>query len=124
MKLMRFTISPAMLLVVLTGFCFAQELKYLEYDTDQIAPSVYKARREKVMEQVGSDAIALFYSAPVRTRNNDVEYHYRQDDHLYYLTGFTEPNAVLLLVPKGVSVKSIEDTTEIVTVREILFVQR
>lgn len=101
----------------------AQDLRYIEYDTDLIAPSVYKARREKVMQEIGNDAVAFFYSAPIRNRNNDVDYPYRQDDNLYYLTGFTEPNAILVLVPRGVVVKDPDDTTRTMTVREVLFVQ-
>lgn len=107
----------------LTSILIAQDLKYIEYDTDLIAPSVYKARREKLMAQMGNDAVAVFYSAPERNRNNDVDYEFRQDDNFYYLTGFTEPNAILVLIPKGISVQSAEDTAKMVTVKEILFVQ-
>ena len=38
-------------------------------------------------------------SAPVRHRNGDIEYAYRQDSHFYYLSGFSEPDAVAVLVP-------------------------
>jgi Xaa-Pro aminopeptidase len=106
-----------------TVVSFAQDLRYIEYDHDLIAPSVYKARREKVMQEIGNDAVAIFYSAPIRNRNNDVDYPYRQDDNLYYLTGFPEPNAILVLVPRGVAVRSPDDTSKVISVREILFVQ-
>ena len=36
---------------------------------------------------------------PVRTRNNDVEYNYRPDSDFYYLTAFSEPEAVAVLLP-------------------------
>ena len=36
---------------------------------------------------MGRDAIAIIPSAPVRHRNSDVEYAYRQDSDFYYLTG-------------------------------------
>lgn len=101
----------------------AQDLKYIEYDTDLIPASVHKARRERLMTVIGNDAIAVFYAAPVRTRNADVEYQYRQDDNFLYLTGFPEPNAVLLLVPKGIQVRNPADPSATTTVREILFVQ-
>ncbi|MCI0706996.1 MAG: aminopeptidase P N-terminal domain-containing protein [Ignavibacteriae bacterium] len=121
-KLRTFSFTALVLLLFVVG-SVAQDVKYVEYDTDLIAPSVHKARREKVMAEIGNDALAVFYSAPVRNRNNDVDFQYRQDDNFYYLTGFTEPNAILLLVPKGVSVKSMEDTSKMVTVKEVLFVQ-
>ena len=101
----------------------AQDFGYIEYDTDLIKPEVYKARREKLMEKLGKETIAIFYAAPERNRNWDVDYQYRQDDNFYYLTGFTEPNSILLLLPGGSSVRSMEDTSKMVTVHEILFVQ-
>ncbi len=113
----------AVLSLFFVSLSFAQELKYIEYDADFIQPTVYKARREKLMQEIGTDAVALFYAAPVRNRNWDVDYLYRQDDNFYYLTGFTEPNAILVLAPRGVSVPSVEDSTKMVTVKEILFVQ-
>lgn len=102
---------------------FAQDLRYIEYDKDLLPPSFHKDRREKVMKEIGQDAVAILYSAPVRTRNGDVEYQYRQDDNLYYLTGFPEPNAILLLAPKGITVRDMADTSKSITVREILFTQ-
>ncbi len=43
------------------------------------------------------DGVAVIPSAPVTIRNNDVEHEYRQDSDFYYLTGFDEPDAVLIL---------------------------
>ncbi len=51
------------------------------------------------MRQMGRDSIAILPAAPVRHRNNDVEYAYRQDSDFYYLTGFGEPEAVAVLIP-------------------------
>jgi Xaa-Pro aminopeptidase len=56
-------------------------------------------RRRLLMRHMGRDAIAILPAAPVRTRNNDVEYHYRPDSDFYYLTSFTEPEAVAVLIP-------------------------
>lgn len=112
-----------LLLTTLLSFLVAQqnELKYLQYDTDLIPPSEYKARRDSVMSMIGPNAAAIFYSAPERMRNGDVNYLYRQADNFYYLTGFTEPNAILMLIPKGMSVRINDSTTQ--TVNEMLFVQ-
>jgi Xaa-Pro aminopeptidase len=41
--------------------------------------------------------VAVLPSAPVAIRNNDVEHEYRQDSDFYYLTGFVEPESVLVL---------------------------
>jgi len=51
------------------------------------------------MRLMGRDSIAILPAAPVRHRNSDVEYPYRQDSDFHYLTGFGEPEAVAVLVP-------------------------
>ena len=51
------------------------------------------------MRIMGRHSIAIVPAAPVRHRNNDVEYPYRQDSDFQYLTGFTEPESVAVLVP-------------------------
>ncbi len=51
------------------------------------------------MRMIGKDAIAVLPSAPVRHRNGDIAYAYRQDSQFYYLSGFPEPEAVAVLVP-------------------------
>ena len=43
------------------------------------------------------DGVAVFASAPLAVRNHDVEHPYRQDSDLYYLSGFDEPQSVLVL---------------------------
>lgn len=51
------------------------------------------------MRMMGKDAIAILPAAPVRHRNSDVEYAYRQDSNFHYLTAFPEPESVAVLVP-------------------------
>src|SRR5258707_7942497 len=59
----------------------------------------FTRRRRQFMRMIGRDAIAILPAAPVRHRNGDIEYAYRQDSHFHYLTGFPEPEAVAVLVP-------------------------
>lgn len=56
-------------------------------------------RRRQLMRIMGRGAIAIIPAAPVRIRNRDVDYPYRQDSDFQYLTGFPEPDAVAVLVP-------------------------
>jgi Xaa-Pro aminopeptidase len=59
---------------------------------------IFKRRRHKVM--AGLHQAALLVAAhPEHIRNDDVHYPYRQDSNFYYLTGFEEPEAFLLLRP-------------------------
>jgi Xaa-Pro aminopeptidase len=58
--------------------------------------SEFATRREQLLEAMGN-GVAVFPSMPVALRNRDVEHPYRQDSDLYYLTGFDEPESVLVL---------------------------
>lgn len=51
------------------------------------------------MRMAGEDAIIVLQAAPARIRNNDAHYAYRQDSDFLYLTGFQEPDALLVMVP-------------------------
>ncbi len=59
----------------------------------------FARRRRQLMRMVGHGGIAILPSAPVRMRSRDVEYRFRQDSDFYYLTGFAEPDAVVVLAP-------------------------
>ena len=43
------------------------------------------------------NSVAVFFANAVRNRANDVDYAYHQDPNFYYLTGYKEPDAVLLI---------------------------
>ncbi|TAN48448.1 MAG: Xaa-Pro aminopeptidase [Methylococcaceae bacterium] len=64
-----------------------------------MSPKEFQRRRRQLMRMVGKGAIVLIPSAPLLKRNRDVEYPFRQDSDFYYLTGFNEPEALLVLVP-------------------------
>ena len=64
-----------------------------------IEPAEYARRRRQLMRMAGPDAILILPAAPERVRSNDTHYPYRQDSDFWYLTGFDEPEAVLVLVP-------------------------
>jgi Xaa-Pro aminopeptidase len=59
----------------------------------------FARRRRQFMRMIGKEAVAILPAAPVRHRNGDIEYAYRQDSHFHYLCGFPEPDAVAVLVP-------------------------
>src|SRR5262245_60483311 len=69
------------------------------------------ARRARVMERLGADAMLILTSAPTRTYSLDVDYEYRQDSNLYYLTGIAQEETSLVLMGGNA------------TRREILFVK-
>ena len=59
----------------------------------------HKHNRQQLMEKIGPEGVAVFFSSPEATYSHDVHYVYRQNSDFYYLTGWREPQAVLVLAP-------------------------
>ena len=59
----------------------------------------FARRRKHLMELIGQSGIAVVAAAPERVRSRDTLFTYRPDSDFYYLTGFAEPEAVVVLVP-------------------------
>ena len=64
-----------------------------------MSDSPYRARRERVIEQMrkAGGGVAILPTAPEVPRNRDSDFPYRHDSYFYYLSGFTEPDAVVVL---------------------------
>jgi len=58
----------------------------------------YQNRRQALLAKMAPGSAAIIFAAPEATRNADSEYPYRQSSDFWYLTGFNEPEAVLILV--------------------------
>ena len=65
----------------------------------RIPPKSYVRRRKQLMRMAGDDAILVLPAAKETVRSRDTHHPYRQDSDFSYLTGFPEPEAVLVLVP-------------------------
>ena len=59
----------------------------------------FKRRRRQLMQMMGPGSVAILPAAPEVVRNRDVHYPYRPDSDFYYLTGFSEPEAIAVLIP-------------------------
>jgi len=68
-----------------------------EVPNDFLPADFHKGRRQEVRKAMPSNSVAVFFAAAVRNRANDVDYVYHQDPDFYYLTGYKEPNALLLI---------------------------
>jgi len=64
-----------------------------------IPARTYARRRKQLMRMAGDEAILILPAAKEVVRSRDTHYPYRQDSDFWYLTGFAEPDAVLVLVP-------------------------
>ena len=86
--------------------------------TDYLPASFHKEKRDILRNKMAKNSVTVVFSNPIRNRANDVDYVFHQDPNFYYLTGFREPNAVLLLFS--------EDQTDATgnTYNEILYVPK
>ena len=57
------------------------------------------ARRRKVAESIGPKSILILFSAEPRVYANDVDYHFRQENNLFYLTHLNQKRSTLVLMP-------------------------
>ena len=65
--------------------------------------NIYATRRARFSATLGADGIAIIPTSPERQRNRDSDFLYRFDSYFHYLTGFTEPNATLVITGDGKS---------------------
>jgi len=84
---------------------------------DFLTKDFHKDRRQKLRESLPANSVAIFFANPVRNRANDVDYVYHQDPDFYYLTGYKEPDAVLLIF------KDTQTAANGSAYQEIIFVQ-
>lgn len=84
---------------------------------DYLSAQFHKERREALRAKLPQNSVAVFFSNPIRNRANDVDFIYHQDPDFYYLTGYKEPNAVLLVFSNN------QQTNDGKSYNELLYVQ-
>lgn len=103
---------------LMAGMCFpaVSGQNTAERPDDYLKPDFHQGRREALRAQMPPNSVAVFFANPVRNRANDVDYKYHQNPDFYYLTGYTEPNSMLMIF----SDKEVIEGNEC---NELLFVQ-
>ena len=79
------------------------ELAYMA----ELSKEEFEERRARVFTQMQPNSALLLFSEIEKRRNNDCTYPFRQDSYFWYLTGFNEPNAALLLLKTEQAEKAI-----------------
>ncbi len=85
---------------------------------DYLTGEFHKGRREALRALMPAHSVAVIFAAPERNYANDVSYKYHPDPDLYYFSGYTEPNGVLVLF------KEPQPAADGGSYRELLFVQK
>ncbi len=85
------------LLLSLLGLLLVTTTAAQDLPSDFLSSEFHTERRTLVRDKMPDNSVAVFFANPVRNRANDVDYVYHQDPNFYYLTGYKEPHAVLLI---------------------------
>jgi Xaa-Pro aminopeptidase len=101
-------------LSILAGVLVLAGVGLGQQPSDGLAPEVYKARREKLMQTLGDSSAMILFSAQPKMREWDSPYEYHQDSDFLYLTGIDKENCALMLAPRGIDAGGNK-------VREIIF---
>ena len=80
----------------------------------------HKSRRNELLEKLDKHSLALIFGATFKHKSYDYDFPLKQNRNFFYLTGFEEPNAALLLAPEELKVY---EGKKFKRVNEILFVQ-
>ena len=92
------------------------QAKPSDYDTDMLSAAFHAEKRQALRDKMDPNSVAVVFANAERNRSNDVDYQYSQDPNFYYLCGYTEPNAVLIIFKDKQTIDSISTS-------EILYVQ-
>lgn len=110
MSKLTLSLLSAMLVAATT---FSQDLP-----TDYLPADFHKERRDAVREKLPPNTAVVLFANAERNRANDVDYIYHQDPNFYYLTGYKEPNAVLVIFSEEQTDASGNSFDEIFYVQE------
>ncbi len=83
---------------------------------EELSSSFFFENRERLREILPDSSMVVLFSAPIRTRTNDIDYPFRQDPDFYYFTGVNEDNAMLVVFKNPMRINEK-------WYREILFIE-
>jgi Xaa-Pro aminopeptidase len=88
---------PVFILFILCSFQSNGQFE----DTDRLTAQFHKERRAAFRRLMPEKSIAFIFANPIRNRSNDVDFQYSQNVDLYYLSGYLEPNSILVILKEA-----------------------
>ncbi|WP_221394572.1 aminopeptidase P family protein [Dyadobacter sp. NIV53] len=85
------------LTLLFSGISLTVSFAQFSLPTDYLKNDFHKGRREALRQLLPANSVMAVFAFPARNFSNDVDYKYHPNPDLYYLSGYTEPNAVLLI---------------------------
>ncbi|EOZ99561.1 Xaa-Pro aminopeptidase [Indibacter alkaliphilus LW1] len=104
-------LTTAFFLLLFVNLSYSQS-----YFADGLSPEFHKERREVLRKELPPNGAAIFFNSPIKNRSNDTEFQYRPNSDFFYLTGFREPNAALIIFQSPQTINGEQ-------VSEIMYVQ-
>jgi Xaa-Pro aminopeptidase len=104
------------LLFIVTVVCAA--LSQSGPPNDYLSSEFHKERRSALRKKMPRNSVAVFFGNPIHNRANDVDFIFHQDPNFFYLTGYKEPNCVLLIFSEMQTAKDGKPYNEILYVQE------
>ena len=104
--------------IILIAFLTLASNGFSQTPTDYLSKDFHLVRRAILRSKMPVNSVAVVFANPIRNRANDVDYVFHQDPNFYYLTGYREPNAVLVLFSENQTDEKGN------TFNEILYVQK
>jgi Xaa-Pro aminopeptidase len=83
--------------ILFSGFAVIGFAQNPDVPSDFLKKEWHAERRNLLRQKLPTNSVAIFFANAIRNRSNDVDYVYHQDPDFYYLTGYKEANAVLLI---------------------------
>jgi Xaa-Pro aminopeptidase len=90
-------ISHQYIYLIVFSIFFSFVPEKLNGQKSELSPDFHRKQRAQLRDKLPNNTVAVFFSSPIRNRANDVDYEYHPDPNFYYLTGWNEPHAVLLV---------------------------
>ena len=103
----------SIVLSLLLTIVFAQE----NLPTDYLSKEFHKGRRNEFRKLMPANSVAVIFAYPERTFSRDVSYQYHPNPDLYYLSGYKESNAVLLIFKESQQSNNLQ-YNEVIFVRD------
>lgn len=103
------------ILIALLAFSFNG---FSQTPTDFLSKEFHKSRRDALRSKMPANSVSVVFANPLRNRANDVDFVFHQDPNFYYLTGYREPNGVLVLFSEN----QTDENGQVYN--EILYVQK
>jgi Xaa-Pro aminopeptidase len=104
--------------IIIVAFLTFSFNGFAQVPIDYLSKNFHKDRREVLRSKMPANSVTVVFANSLRNRANDVDYVFHQDPNFYYLTGYREPNGVLVLFSENQTDENGKSYNEILYVQK------